>query len=61
VTPFEQLSLAEFWDEEAGPQLQIGEYEKILGLWFFLVLKVKSSEILIFKVIFLFQKSTEFF
>ena len=36
-------------------------YKKILGLWFFLVLKVKSRAILIFKVIFLCQKSTESF
>ena len=61
VTPLEQLSLAEFRDEKTWPQLQLGVYKKILGLWFFLVLKVKSRAILIFKVLFLFQKSTESF
>ena len=35
--------------------------KKILGLWFLLVLKVKSSAVLIFKVIFLCQKLTESF
>ena len=31
------------------PQLQLGVYSKILGLWFFLIFKVKKSAILIFK------------
>ena len=40
-----RLILAEFRDEEAWPQrpqLQLGVYKKILGLWFFLVSKVKN-------------------
>ena len=42
-----------------GLQLQLGVYDKILGLWFFLIFKVKQSMILIFEVIFLCQKSAE--
>ena len=41
-----RLILAEFRDEEAWPQrpqLQLGVYKKILGLWLFLVLKVKAK------------------
>ena len=34
-------------------------HKKVLGIWFDLVLKVKYSKILIFKVIFLCQKSAE--
>ena len=48
ITSDIRLSLAEFKDEQAWPQLQIDVYEKILGLWFY-NLQVKSSAILIFK------------
>jgi hypothetical protein len=59
VTASLELSLAEFRDEEAWPQLQLIVYKKIIGLWFFLVLNVKSTSILIFKIFFLCQKLTE--
>ena len=55
MTSDKRLSLAKFSDEKALSC----EYNKILGVWFFLVLKVKYSTILIFKVIFLSQKSAE--
>ena len=51
VTSLEQLSIAEFSGEYTRP--------KVLGIWFDLVLKVKYSKILIFKVIFLCQKSAK--
>ena len=44
---------------KVGLQLQLGVYDKILDLWFFFILKVKQSAILIFEVIFLCQKSAE--
>ena len=60
MTSDKRLSLAEFRDELTWPQLQLVVYKIILGLWFFLDLKVKRSAILIFKVIFICQKLTEF-
>ena len=60
VTWLEQLSVAEFSGEKT--RLKVYEYghKKVLGIWLDLVLKVKYSKILIFKVIFLCQKSAEF-
>ena len=59
MTSLEQLSVAEFSDEKT--RLKVYEYghKKVLGIWLDLVLKVKYSEILIFKAIFLCRKSAE--
>ena len=55
LTSLFQLRLAEF----TMKKVQLSVYNKILGLCFFLIFKVKQSAILIFKVIFLCQKSAE--
>ena len=59
VTSLEQLSVAEFSVEKT--RLKVYEYghKKVLGIWLDLVLKVKYSKILIFKAIFLCQKSAK--
>ena len=59
VTSLEQLSLAEFSGESTRPKVYENGHKKVLGIWLDLVLKVKYSEILIFKVIFLCRKSAE--
>ena len=59
VTSLEQLSKAKFSDELARPKVCKNVHKKILGILFDLVLKVKYSTILIFKAIFLCQKSAE--
>ena len=59
VTSLEQLSLAEFSGEETRTKVYENGLKKVLGNWFDLVLKVKYSEILVFKVIFLCQKLAE--
>ena len=56
------VALAEFSDELAQPKVYKNGLKKVLGIWFDLVLKglkVKYSTILIFKVSFLLQNSTE--
>ena len=59
MTSLEQLSLAEFSGEQTRPKVYENVHKKVLGIWFDLVLSVKYSKILIFKVIFLCQKSAE--
>ena len=59
VTSLEQLSLAEFSGELTRTKVYENGHKKVLGIWFDLVLKVKYSTILIFKVIFLCQKAAE--
>ena len=59
VTSLEQLSLAEFCGEYSRPKVYENGQKKVLGIWLDLVLKVKYSEILIFKAIFLCRKSAE--
>jgi hypothetical protein len=59
VTSLEQLNIAEFSDEQARAKFYENVHKNVLGIWFDLVLKVKYSTILIFKVIFLCQKSAE--
>ena len=52
VISLEQLSIAEFSGEKTRPKAYENDHKKVLGIWFDLVLKVKYSTILIFKVIF---------
>ena len=59
MTSLEQLSVDEFSGEQTRPQVYENGHKKVLGIWLDLVLKVKYSEILIFKAIFLCQKSAE--
>ena len=59
VTSHEQLTVAEFSGEQTRPNVNENGLKKVLSIWFDLVLKVKYSTILIFKVIFLCQKSAE--
>ena len=59
MTSIEKLSLAEFRGEEVRPKGYENGTKNVLGIWLDLVLKVKYSTILIFKVIFLCQKSAE--
>ena len=59
VTSLEQLCVAELSGESARPKVYGNVLKKVLDIWFDLVLKVKYSTILIFKVISLCQKSTE--
>ena len=56
MTSLEQLSLDEFSGEQTRPKVYENGHKKVLGIWLDLVLKVKYSEILIFKAIFLCQK-----
>ena len=53
VTSIEQLSLAEFSGEYTRPNVYENGHKNVQGIWLDLVLKVKYSEILIFKAIFL--------
>ena len=53
VTSLEQLSIAEFSGEYTRPRVYEKGHKKVLGIGFDLVLKVKYSKILNFKVIFL--------
>ena len=57
VTSLEQLSLAEFSGELARPNVYENSNKNVLGIWIDLKWKVKYSTILVFKVIFLCQKS----
>ena len=41
VTSLEQLSVAEFSDEYAKPKAYENDHRKVLGIWFYVVLKVK--------------------
>ena len=59
MTLLEQLSVAEFSGAQPRPKVYEKGHKKVLGIWFDLELKVKYSTILIFKVIFLCQKSAE--
>ena len=59
VTSLEHLSVAEFSGELTRANVYENSHKKTLGIWFDFVLKVKYSTILIFKVIFLCQKSAE--
>ena len=59
MTSLEQLSLAEFSGEQTRPKVYENGHKKLLGIWLDLVLKVKYSEILIFKAIFLYRKSAK--
>ena len=52
MTSLEQLSLAEFSGEYARSKVYENDHKNVLGIWLDLVLKVKYSEILIFKAIF---------
>ena len=61
VTSLEQLSVAEFSGGYVRPKVYEKGLKNVLGIWFDLVLKVKYSTILIFKVIFLCQKSAKSF
>ena len=56
VTSLEHLSVAEFSGEQTRLKVYENGHKKVLGIWLDLVLKVKYSEILIFKAIFLCQK-----
>ena len=58
VTSLEQLSVAEFSGEQVRPMFYEKGHKKVLGIWFYLLLRVKYSTIRIFKVIFLCQKTT---
>jgi hypothetical protein len=58
-TSIEQLSLAEFSGELVRPRFYENGSKDVLRIWFDLVLKVKFNTILIFKVIFLCQKSAK--
>ena len=51
MTSLDQLSVAEFSGEQTNSKVYEKGHEKVLGIWFDLVLKVKCSTILIFKVI----------
>ena len=53
MTSLEQLSLAEFSGEYTRPKVYENGRKYVLDIWLDLVLKVKYSEILIFKAIFL--------
>ena len=53
MTSLEQLSLAEFSCEQTRPKFYENGHKKVLGIWLDLVLKVKYSEILIFKATYL--------
>jgi len=55
VTSLKQVSVAEFSGEQERPKVYENGHRKVLGIWLDLVLKVKYSTILIFKVIFLCQ------
>ena len=55
MTSHEQMSAAEL----TRPKFYEKGHKKVLAIWFDLVLKVKYSKILIFKPIFLSQKTTE--
>jgi len=59
VTSLEQLSLAEFGGELVGPRVYEDDQKSVLGIWMDLEWKVKYSTILIFKIIFLCQKSAK--
>ena len=48
VTSLEQLSVAEFSDEYAKPKAYENDHRKVLGIWFYVVLKVKLWEYFIF-------------
>ena len=56
-TSLEELSLAEFSGELVRQRFYENDYKDVLRIWFDLVWKVKYNTILIFKVIFLCQKS----
>ena len=57
VTSLKQVSVAEFSGEQERPKVYENGHRKVLGIWLDLVLKVKYSTIIIFKVIFLCKKS----
>jgi hypothetical protein len=59
VTSLEQLSLAEFSGVKALLQVYENSNKNGLGIWINLVSTVNYSTILIFKVIFLYQKLAE--
>ena len=61
MTSLEQLSLAEFTDKWARQKVYENSHKKFLGICLDLVWNVKCSTILIFKVIFLWQKMAESF
>ena len=61
VTSLEQLSLAEFSGVKALLQVYENSNKNGLGIWINLVSTVNYSTILIFKVIFLCQKSAKSF
>ena len=61
VTSLEQLSLAEFSGELVRPKVYKNNHKSVLGIWMDLEWKVEYSTILVFKVIFLCQKSARFF
>ena len=59
MTSLEQLSLSELSGEYTRPKVYENGHKKVLGIWLDLVWKVKYSKFLIFKAIFLCQKSAE--
>ena len=61
VTSLEQLSLAEFTGGTARPKVSENNHKNVLAIYSDLEKKVNYSTILVFKVIFLCQKSTESF
>ena len=61
VTSIEQLSLAEFSGELVRPKFYENDHRIVIGIWIDLEWKVNYSTILVFKVVFLCQKSAESF
>ena len=59
MTSLEHLMVAEFSGEETRLMVYENDRKRVLGIWLDLVLKVKYSKILIFKAIFLCQKSAK--